>query len=101
MNIKELRIQRDVMLMELASYIPEWDEEQTVLLRMVAGWLMHESGVSPEVAQAVGAQLNSLIKLGITFGYALREYDLRNGIQRAKTEPSFTVFFSPRVIRAA
>ena len=101
MNIKELEIQRDVMLVELASYIPEWDEKQTVLLRMVAARLMRESGLSPEVARAVGAQLGSLIKQGITFGYALREYDLRNGIQRAKTEPSVTAFFSPRIIRAA
>jgi hypothetical protein len=101
MNIKELGVQSDVMLTELASYIPEWDEEQTVLLRMVAARLMRESGVSPEVGRAVGAQLNSLIKQGITFGYALREYDLRNGIQRAKTEPSVTAFFSPRVIQAA
>ena len=101
MNIKELGVQRDVILMELASYIPEWDEEQTALLRMVAARLMRESGMSPKVARAVGAQLNSLIKQGITFGYALREYDLRNGIQRAKTEPSVTTFFSPRVIRAA
>ena len=101
MNAKELGIQRDIMLTELASYIPEWDEEQTVLLRMVAARLMRESGVSPEVARAVGAQLSSLIKQGITFGYALREYDLRNGIQRAKTEPSVTAFFCSRVIRAA
>jgi len=90
------------MLTELTSYIPEWDEEQTVLLRMVAARLMCESGVSPKVARAIGAQLNSLIKQGITFGYALREYDLRNGIQRAQTEPSvITSFFRPWVIRAA
>ena len=101
MNTRELGVERDVMLMELASCIPEWDEEQTVLLRMVAARLMRESGLSSEVVRAVGAQLNSLIKQGITFGYALREYDLRNGIQRAKTEPSVTAFFCSRVIRAA
>lgn len=101
MNIREPGVQRGVMLVEFASYIPEWDEEQTVLLRTVAARLMRESGLSPEVVRAVGAQLNSLIKQGITFGYALREYDLRNGIQRAKTEPSVTAFFRPWVIRAA
>ncbi len=101
MNIKELGVQRDVILMELASYIPEWDEEQTILLRMVAARLMRESGLSPQVVRVVGAQLNSLIKQGMTFGYALREYDLRNGIQRAKTEPSVIAFFRPRVIQAA
>jgi hypothetical protein len=101
MKMEELGVQRDVMLTELASYIPEWDEEQSALLRMVAARLMHESGVSPKVAQAIGTQLNSLIKQGITFGYALREYDLRNGIQRAKTEPSATVFFSRRIVLAA
>ncbi len=101
MNIRELGVQRDVMLTELASYIPEWDEEQTILLRMVAARLMRESGLSPQVVRVVGAQLNSLIKQGMTFGYALREYDLRNGIQRAKTEPSVTAFFCPRVVRAA
>ena len=101
MNIKELRVQRDIMLVGLASCIPVWDKEQTALLKMVAARLMRESGVSPEVARTVGAQLNSLVKQGITLGYALREYDLRNGIQRAKTEPSVTTFFSPRVIRAA
>lgn len=101
MNIKELGVQRDVILTELASYIPEWDEEQTVLLRMIAARLMHASGVSPEIARIAGVQLNSLIRQGITFGYALREYDLRNGIQRAKIEPTATAFFSPRVVQAA
>jgi hypothetical protein len=89
------------MLMGLASYILEWDEEQTVFLRMMVARLMHESGVSPRVARAAGAQIDSLIKQGITLGYALREYDLRHGIKRAKTPPSVTAFFSPRVIQAA
>lgn len=94
MTIHELEVQRDVILMELASYIPEWDEEQTVLMRMVAARLMRESGVSLEVARAVGAQLSSLIKQGIALGYALNEYDRRNGIVRGQKEPD-GFFMSP------
>lgn len=99
MTTKELETQRNVLMQELASYIPAWDDDETVLMRMVAARIMRESGVSIEVARAVGAQLNSLIKQGITFGYALRIYDERNGIVRGQREPDG--FFMSPVVEAA
>ena len=99
MTTKELETQRNVLMQELASYIPAWDDDETVLMRMVAARLMKQSGVSLEVAKAVGAQLNSLIKQAITLGYALHEHDRRNGIVRGQQEPDG--FFMSPVVEAA
>lgn len=96
MTIRELEVQRNILMQELAAYIPQWDDDETVLMRMVAAKLMRESGVSLEVARAVGAQLNSLIKQAVTLGYALNEYDRRNGIVRGQREPD-GFFMSPTV----
>jgi hypothetical protein len=74
---------RAAMLAELASRAPQWDEENTVLMRMVAAKLMRTSGLDRDVALTQsGFDLNSLVKRAITFGYALREYDRQNGIAR-------------------
>lgn len=99
MTIQELGVQRDVLMQELASYIPVWNEDETTLMRMVAARLMKQSDVSLEVAKAVGAQLNSLIKQAITLGYAIRAHDERNGIVRGQKEPEG--FFLSSVVEAA
>ena len=100
MTTKELETRRNVLMQELAAYVPAWDDDETVLMRMVAARLMKQSGVSLEVAKAVGAQLNSLIKQAITLGYALHEYDRRNGIVRGQQEPS-GFFMTTKVLEAA
>ena len=99
MTTQELAVRRDILMQELASYIPVWDDDETVLMRMVAARLMKQSGVSLEVARTVGAQLNSLIKQAVTLGYALRVYDEHNGIVRGQKEPDG--FFLSSVVEAA
>jgi len=99
-NIKELEAKRDILLRELASYVPLWDDDQTVLLRMVAARLMRQSGVTREFALSSGANLNSLIKQAITLGYALRVYDERNSIERGQSE-NFGFFQAASVVEAA
>lgn len=83
MNWGKMDAERDALIAEFAAHMPEWDEENTVLMRMVAAKLMRVSGLDRDVALTQGGfDLNSLIKRAIAFGYALREFDRQNGVVR-------------------
>ena len=101
MNLKELEVQRDILLKELAAYVPLWDEEQAGLLRLLAVKLMKRSGVEVDLQTlATAVELNGLIKSAITLGYALRIYDERNNIERGQCE-SCDFFTTASVVEAA
>lgn len=109
MNTKELEAKRDILLRELAAYIPLWDEEQSGLLRMVAMKLVRQSGVEIEELKDVGlvVNFNSYTKSAITLGYALRIYDERNNIHRGQALQADqsaglpTFFTNAQVVKAA
>lgn len=81
-DLMTMGIKRDALLAELAPHWPQWNEETTVLLRVVAARVSKNAGVPRKLALAESAAVNHAIKVGITLGYALRDYDRARGINR-------------------
>lgn len=84
----------DELLDNLELLAPDWDAENTVLLRVLVAKLGKQCYLG-EIVNEDPAKLIALypvLKMALGFGYALRKYDERHGLVRETGLPSPHVY---------